>query len=160
MRLGLFVATFSGLCAATSLVVPVPYGPRELPGGRAPAAVSPPRCLRLAYDYEQDVYPLLTIVRLHSEHLSFSELWLRADGSYPARDTPTFAMWRPAGPDSMDIVWHHSPVVRLPALGDSLVGRLAPAGVLPLFWLALTQLHDYRAVALPVPCDQFPKPAA
>ena len=93
MRLGLFVATFSGLCAATSLVVPVPYGPRELPGGRAPAAVSPPRCLRLAYDYEQDVYPLLTIVRLHSERLSSSELWLRADGSYPARDTPTFAMW-------------------------------------------------------------------
>ena len=47
----------------------------------------------------------------------------RAEG--PTREWPQPLWWAFAGSDSMDIVYYHTPVLRLPARGDTLVGRVS-----------------------------------
>lgn len=159
MRLGLFVATFGGLLFIVALVVPIPYGPPILAGGLGPAPGSAPRCLHLAYDYEQDVLRLPSVIRLHSDTVRASSTggpWFRAEAGQEL-GLRAQAEWRPAGTDSIDIAWHHSPVLRLPLRGEQRVGRMAPAGVAPLY----VQLgaRDHRIVARPTSCDGINLPA-
>ena len=64
-----------------------------------------------------------------------------------------FAGWRTAGRDSIDIGWHHSPILRLPtrpALGDTLLGRGAPWNYVSIYSAMLGEGgFIVRAVAYP-----------
>jgi hypothetical protein len=67
-----------------------------------------------------------------------------------------FAGWRTAGRDSIDIGWHHSPILRLPirpaVTGDTLVGRGAPWSYLALYSAMLGEgAFVVRAVDYPCP---------
>ena len=156
MRLGLFLATCAGLLLTTSLVVPVPYGPQPIPGGDR-ALIDPlPRCLRL--EYEPTLSERMPAqIRLRAD-AGMAPDFFAADGGPERLRLYNHASWRPAGADSLDIGWHHSPIIRLPIRGDSLVGRVAWAGAAPLW--ALAGRRDYRVVAFPMPCSEFSVPAS
>ena len=153
MRLGLFVATFSAVLFVIALAMPLPYGPPRLRGGVAPTPGTPGACFRLAYDYEQDTEPLPYMIELHSAPDStVPSGWWRADVGADAPRGWRRLWWRPAGPDSLDVTWHHGPVLRLPADGARRIGRMAPAGVAALIWWPFH--HDYRTVADSVACPR------
>jgi hypothetical protein len=60
-------------------------------------------------------------------------------------------LWRPAGMDSIDIVWHHSPVLRLATRGDTLRGRAAASYVGNLLGAMLES--DFAVAAVRVECE-------
>jgi hypothetical protein len=126
VRLGLFVAVLGLLAALTGMVLPVRGTFQPVPPG-TPAPPTGDRCLALAYrgtDLER-YFPRelrLTARRVPAFDLP-SQLAYVAEGLRH----PYFAVWRPAGPDSIDIAWHHSPTLRLPSpgriVGEEVVGR-------------------------------------
>jgi hypothetical protein len=111
----------------------------------------------LAYDYDQDAQWLPSRARLRTDTLPWNHDWLAAERWSPGRHVLD-AGWRPAGPDSIDIAWHHSPIVRLPSPlrtpGDSLVGRMEDAGYTTLLFQG--PQDSYRVVARRVSCADFP----
>lgn len=126
VRLGLLVCFLGALFVVVLFEMPIAGTFADHPGGAAPRAGTDPRCLQLAYDPPDERDWMPTALRLHPEvdrrYAASEQAWYRADadrkdGHY------SWLTWRPAGPDSMDIVWHHSPVLRLPMRGTSLVGR-------------------------------------
>lgn len=106
----------------------------------APQAGADPRCLQLTYDPPDEHDWMPTAVRLQPEvdrrYARIEQTWYRADADQKNGHCSWLA-WRPAGPDSMDIIWHHSPVLRLPTPGTSIVGRggwQAHASIYSLFF--------------------------
>lgn len=140
VRLGLLVCFLSALFAVVLFEIPVAGTFTDRPGGAAPQAGADPRCLQLAYDPPDEHDWMPTAVRLHPEvdrrYAMIEQTWYRADADQKNGHYSWLA-WRPAGPDSMDIIWHHSPVLRLPTPGTSIVGRggwQAHASIYSLFF--------------------------
>ena len=67
-----------------------------------------------------------------------------------------FAGWRAAGPDSIDIGWHHSPLIRLPARrgspGETLIGR-GGWWDYATFYSAMVGEGDFMVHAVEVACS-------
>jgi len=159
MRFGLVFSTLASLLTVVAIGIPIPFGPRGVPGGTGPLAGSAPRCLSLRYEQQPEAAWLPSMVRLRSGAARIGGPgWFAADGG-PTPGLHTIAWWRAAGPDSMDIAWHHSPLLRLPVRGDSvMVGRVEPAGVAPL--VQVLALHVGTVIAREMPCGEFVAPAA
>lgn len=150
MRLGIYLALFASLAMVVALVLPVPYGPRPIPGDPAALLSRAPLCLRLRYDAAGNGdFPSEVRLRRAARFRTY----FAADGGPELFRLYGYASWRPAGHDSIDIAWHHSPVLRIPIWGDSLVGRGQWAGVQPLSFLF--DLRQFRVVARPFPCSEF-----
>ncbi|HET7230164.1 MAG TPA: hypothetical protein VFJ16_09190 [Longimicrobium sp.] len=116
-------------------------------GGPAPRADMPPVCMALTaappggYRWFPNSVSLTPGVVTHGEHGT----WYRAVASRNRT-----LLWRPAGLDSVDIVGHHTPVVRLLARGAHRVGRAGWPGYVHI-WDALTS-PDWRMDADEIPC--------
>jgi hypothetical protein len=126
VRFGLLVCFLGALFAVVLFEIPVAGTFADRPGGVAPRAGADARCLRLTYNPPDKYRWMPTAVRLHPEvdraYAAIEQTWYRADADREDGFYQWLA-WRPAGRDSVDIVWHHSPVLRLPTRGTSLVGR-------------------------------------
>jgi hypothetical protein len=149
MRPGLFIVLAASLLAIALLVLPVPYRVDALTGGTSPSPQSAPVCLRLTYEDTVESQGSPQTMRLTPDNLGRSEVWYRAVGG-PGDRLYTQAWWRPAGPDSIDIAWHHSRVLRLPERGARRVGRAAPNFV-GTIWDQLS-VRDYAVIAEPTRC--------
>ena len=156
MPLGVYAALLGALLCALGLTVPLPFGPEAIPGGRQPAAGAPAECLELSYRGAPDQAPLPSQMRLRGVERFSDGSWFQADGG-PGQELFNQAWWRPAGPDSVDIAWHHSPILRLQARGDTLRGRAIPHLVAPL--IVMLEMHDWSVTAVRSPCEQFKSPA-
>ena len=135
MRVGLFVALLGALFAVLAITVPVAGDFPPLSSAGVASAPPATRCLSLAYEPATGGRWLPATLRLTSDTAALFDRPPRAR-AYRAEGGPEdgpgsfgyrFAAWRPAGSDSVDIAWHHSPIIRLPvrrgAHGDTLVGR-------------------------------------
>jgi len=156
MRLGLYFALLASLLAVLALAVPVPYGPRPIPGDPGTLLAQTPFCLHVRYDSggPSDLPSELRLRRARG----FGRGMFAADGGPQSFRRYNYANWRPAGHDSVDIAWHHSPILRIPVSGDSLIGRGQWAGAAPLF--DQLDLRDFRVVARRFPCSEFVLPAS
>jgi hypothetical protein len=152
MRVGPFLALFGTIFIVLVAVARFPYGPQPLPDAARVPRGMPARCLTLASNYEQDAEFLPSQLRLRDDTLRSHPGWFWADDGSPGV-LRRFVGWRPVGSDSIDIAWHHSPIIRLPwphQPADSLVGRMAYAGYTTLLFQG--PLWSYRVVARAVRC--------
>jgi hypothetical protein len=118
-------------------------------GGPAPSPSMPPRCLALSYRGTDAASWLPTSVRLTGD-----VAYPTAPGGqlYRAIDQDgTQWEWRPAGPDSIDVSSHHSPVIRVPARGETATGRVGARGYYTI-WEALFGGGDGQVSMAEVPC--------
>ena len=136
MRPGLVFPILAGLFGLLGAILPVPGSFAPAPPGHPSVSPSGSRCLRLSYAGTDDRW-LPTTMQLTPKR---ARLFDRPGQSgYWATAEPGigFAGWRNAGRDSIDIGWHHSPILRLPvqpaAMSDTLVGRGAPLSYLSLY---------------------------
>lgn len=92
-----------------------------------PAGYTPPptpRCVRLDYTGRTDPQ-LPSVVRLTPERVSAHDAhaWFAAASLGDERSWRQPLWWQPVGADSIDIVFHHYPIIRVPA-GLSGRGRI------------------------------------
>ena len=151
MPLAAFGSLFAALLVVLGLAVPLSLGPSPVVGGQPPRRDAPAVCLALSYDRQQSTRELPTSVQLLAEPESRSG-WYRAVGGPDQDRLYRTARWRPAGPDSVDIGWHHSPILRLPSRPDSAVGRAIPAYVSSLIVFVL-DAREYSVHAVRLPCQ-------
>ena len=146
-RLGVLASFLSMLFLIVLLELPVGGTFPERLGGEAPRAGSAPRCLRLAYDPASDSDWMPVVVRVRPNRAptyDVQQTWYEAD-EIRASGFHRRLAWRPAGRDSVDIVWHHSPVLRIPARGASRVGRGGLSQHVSIFSLVTNQDVVVRA---------------
>lgn len=94
----------------------------------------------------------------------------RATGWLPDRDLPPGTQWPStaphysqmawtyAGPDSVDVEWHHSPVLRLPIEGEGGIGRIGYRNHYSLAAALATPENSVRSTR--IPCSELPREAA
>lgn len=150
MPLAAFGSLFGALLFVLALAVPLALGPNRVAGGRPPRPDSAPRCLALSYHQARDTRELPAAVELLTEPGPGPGSY-RAVGGVDRSRLYHDAWWRPAGSDSIDIGWHHSPVLRLPSRPDSVAGRVIPAHVSSLVVFVL-DAREFRVYAVRVPC--------
>lgn len=152
MSRGLFLVLYGVILGSLGLGVPFRAGPPDRGRGPTPRPGSPPRCLRLEWSPEaRQRYGghLPSHMRLDPD-TAWRQGEMRAEGS-PEFGLWHYAGWQPAGPDSLDIRWHHSPLVRLPARGPHAVGYAAETWPTPLL-LHLLAPAPVTVAATDVPC--------
>ena len=147
-------ATVLGFVMVASFYLPIGGNFKVPGGGRAPAPTMPSRCLALSYRGTEYTW-LPTSVRLTGVMSSASSPTGPLYRAFDERGTPW--EWRPAGPDSIDIGSHHSPLIRLPARGRRVVGRVGLGGYWTI-WEALTAPRGWWVVPREIPCPP-PAPA-
>jgi hypothetical protein len=147
-------ATLLGFVMVASFSVPIGGNFAVPTGGRAPAPTMAPRCLALSYSATDYTY-LPSSLRLTGEVEYASS---PSGPIYQAINQRGDRWgWRPAGPDSIDIASHHSPLIRIPARGQRVAGRVGFVGYWTI-WEALTAPRDWRVYAQEVRCPP-PAPA-
>jgi hypothetical protein len=141
-------ATLLGVVVVVSLNIPVRGNFAVLRGGRAPAPAMPPRCVELAYR-GRDYAWMPASLRLTGEMASASS----PSGPLYRATTESGASWHwhPAGPDSIDVAGHHTPVIRIPARGERVTGRVGWYGYGSI-WDALTARPGWQVVATEIRC--------
>jgi hypothetical protein len=161
MRLGLFVAVLISLVVVVGLVAPVPGG---LPPLSTVSAEIPMRTQCLALETEEPLFdeflprPLyVQLLPQERPHIFPHGPWYRADiGPDSLRALFSFSAWQPAGPDSIDIAWYHSPPIRIPARGERRVGRVTRRGYINLFHALLSPDRIARVNELRCPARSVP----
>ena len=156
MHLGLFVALLLPLIIVLGLVLPVPGG---LPPLVTSTAEPPTRAQCLALESDEplfdEFFPQPLYVELQPEPRPgvFPQgPWYRADlGADSMRAIFTLSAWQPAGSDSIDIAWYHSPPIRIPARGESRVGRVTRRGYINFFHALLAPDRIVRVRELSCP---------
>lgn len=146
---GAVAATLLGFLLISSFYVGVPGRFKDLGGGPAPAPEMA-RCLALSYRGSDDQWLPAT-------------LRLTGKVSWPTPGAPLYSAitiesgwpldWRPAGPDSIDVMSYFAPMpkIRLPARGRRRVGRVGPQGYY-MIWGALFSGPDGQVIANEVRC--------
>lgn len=159
MRMGVLVSFLSMLFLIVLFEIPFAGTFPHRPGGETPRAGSAPRCLRLAYGPGVDSGWMPTAVRLHAKRYrvydALAPAWFEADGKRGSA-VRRLVTWRPAGPDSIDVVWHHSPVLRIPVRGASRVGRGGWSEHASIFSLVANQDFAVRAREFPCASQEWP----
>ena len=148
--LAVFAAIFGVLLALVALVVPMtsPLGRVTLLASR-PA--EPIGCLRLTYRGVADE-PIPKTVFLSERVAHRSEgLFVAINPLIPEASAGQPMGWRWVGDDSLDIVYYHYPIIRLPRRGPLWVGRVSTDEPMPLFWL-LFRNPDFPITAAPIQC--------
>lgn len=149
MRFGIVAAVLAALVLVAALGVPAPESVPELPQGPAPTAAAFPICLVLE----------LAEPERHTELLQLTDslVWRSSSGTWfaatrlPVDHWTRGAAWRPAGVDSIEIGWHHSPLVRLPAAGHSRIGLAHPREHINLVQALFSQPTPARAREMACP---------
>jgi hypothetical protein len=159
MRLGIVIAIVAGLLAVLALAVPVPYGPEPLPATEPRSGFLVSMCVALHYGYDKPTAELPSHVRLRTDTMFPGSDWLKADGL--PNDGPFADSWWRISRDSQDLVWHHSPVVRLPLFGrergDTAIGRIHSAGTAPIaLQLLLRSRREYPVIVTLQDCSTSP----
>ena len=116
MRLGLFIAILASVLGVVALALPLPREFRIYPGGPPALLTGSPRCLALSYAPESVGRYLPSATRLLPPAAGPAP-YFSGGGAYAADlfgDLSADGAWRDAGPDSVDLGWHHSPTLRLP----------------------------------------------
>ena len=161
MQLGLFLSIGAALTAVIGFLGPFPGSFGPLPGSADRARPTVSRCLALEYDPSSVGSWMPVAIRLNSTP---AELLPRPDApGYLAtlvwRDLreSDVAAWRPAGRDSVDIAWYHSPILRLP-LPDTLLptGSRGRGGwwQYPNLYSAILNEGHFRVRAIEISCAQ------
>lgn len=155
MTVGVYFLLYAALMGTLALWIPLPTSPPTRGPGPLPAAGSPPRCLRLSWPSEAtDRFgPLPQYLRLRSEP-GMRAGWLRAEGGAPYH-LSHHAQWQPAGPDSIDIRWHHSPLIRVAAHGSHRGGYVAWSWAAPLVQFPFLP-SPASVTTAEVTCDTLP----
>jgi len=155
MRPGLVFPILAGLFGLLGVILPAPGSFAPAPPGQPSISPSASRCFQLSYTGTDDRWLPATIELTPKPARLFDRPGQRG---YWATGSPGFelAAWRTAGRDSIDIGWHRSPILRLPARhaapGDTLVGRGAPWSYLSLYSAMLGEgAFVVRAVDRPCP---------
>lgn len=154
MRLGLFIALSLGALTPVALTVPIATSLECLPVDSGAAPPPEPQCLRLAYSGargHERYYParlrlLSMVLPYHISQTVYRAEYLSRDGDWRQ---PLW--WTCAGRDSMDIVYHHVPVLRLPMRGDTLIGRVSGQIGYTFFGLLIAR-PEPKVRAIRVPC--------
>ena len=159
MRHGTFLAIGALLTCLLGFLGPVP-GTFNEPTPTSLAAPSADRCLALSYEPAEERSWMPSTIRLTPRPARvFDRPW---SPGYHAVGGPgvggyLFAGWRAAGADSIDIGWHHSPLMRLPArrlaLGDTLVGR-GGWWSYPTFYNAMLGEGDFVVHGVEIVCSR------
>lgn len=158
MRIGLFVAITAFLLALVGLFLPIKGSFATLPGAELRSRPIVARCLRLSYRPEVAARWMPQYLRLQPQPASVFDR--PGAPGYVAEGWPGYAGyqeagWRPASPDSIDIGWHHSPIMRLPlpqrATKDTLHGRGGWWSYTNLF-SALAREGDFVVQAVEIEC--------
>jgi len=143
--------TLLGFALISSFSVGVPGRFRDLAGGRAPAPEMA-RCVALSYRGIGD-RQLPTSLRLTGDVESFGHA--RGGPLYRATSESGGGWkWRPAGPDSIDVMSDYQPMIRFPARGERVTGRVGPRGYY-MMWGALFGGPDGQVFAREVRCPPF-----
>ena len=155
MRFALLAMLLGALVLVALLIVPPPSF-ESLPGG-APPAAGFRLCLALRYDPPGSTLP--SRVGLFDT----LDAAVRADTVYRARVPklpgryPTRAAWRPSGPDSLDLFFKETLVLRLPRGRGTLIGRALYPWQVNLLRALLGP--DYVVRATEFPCGHLYQPA-
>jgi hypothetical protein len=126
--LGPFVSIFALVAVLSGIAAPVPgtFVPRPV-GERSAPTIE--RCLVLRYSGPGAASYLPRELQLTARRAPYFDRPGQPAYVAGSRERPYFAVWRPAGHDSIDIAWHASPTLRLPLPelssvdGIELVGR-------------------------------------
>jgi len=143
---GLFLGLVAGILAITSISVPWPGRFSDPGGGEEPSSTTPVRCFRLSYEGTSYSWLPRNLRLLPQVYFSGAPdgVWFRTES-----DGRVWG-WRPAGRDSIDLMAHHGPALRIPTKGDTLIGR----GGWPEHGSLLEVLFskEWRVHAVAVPC--------
>ena len=148
--LPVFAAIFGVVLALVALVVPVtsPLGRITLLASRPAETIG---CLRLTYPGVADEpIPKTVILSERVAHRS-EALFVAINPAKPRRSAAQPMGWRWVGDDSLDIVYYHYPIIRLPRRGPVRVGRVSTDEPMPLFWLLFGN-PDFPITAAPIQC--------
>jgi hypothetical protein len=143
------------------LVAPVPGGLPPLP---TVSVEGPVRTQCLALETEEPLFDEffpqpLYVQLLPEERPDFFPQgpWYRADiGPDSLRTLFSLSAWQPAGTDSIDIAWYHSPPIRIPARGESRVGRVTRRGYINFYHALLAPDRIVRVKELSCPATLGP----
>lgn len=124
MRFGVIASVLATLVFVATVAVPAPGSVPELPQGPAPAAGAFPLCLVL--ELERPTRHTVLVRLTDSLRGRSSSLTWFAATRVSASGWAEPAAWRPAGGDSIDLSWYHSPLIRLPAAGQARIGLAYP----------------------------------
>jgi hypothetical protein len=110
------IALLTGLLATTAFLPIIPLYRSPV----APAGYTPPATVRCAHlEYTGGADPLLPIaVRLSPERIAAAgpaRPWFHAEAVGGRWQWHQPIWWQPVGADSIDLVFHHYPILRLPA---------------------------------------------
>jgi hypothetical protein len=155
MRFGLFVGLLLGLLTPFAITLPVATPLARIPVAPGTAPPPAPQCFHLAYAgalEKHDVSSLPARLQLFPTVLDANygvpTIYRAVD---PSSDWRRPLGWEFAGSDSMDIVYHHVPVLRLPVRGDTLIGRVSGHFALTLY-SALFAWPELKVRAIRVAC--------
>jgi hypothetical protein len=154
MHLRTFIASFGSVLVVLAVAAPIPVLAPPIPFEVA-AVRGLSQCFSFAYQRElgPEWFPRHMRLATDSSRLRGAARWYRALSDsvhWDYRD----AFWRPVAPDSMEIEWHHSPVIRLPMRGDTLIGSALPRGHWSLFEVALF-VRPYAIRAVRTQCQRL-----
>ena len=158
---GLLIAIAATLALCTALLVPVGGRFTTSPGGPDAPTLVAERCIALSYSDSTEARWLPRVYRLQMgrapEFDRAGHLAHRAVG-LPVRLGSDYSGWRHSGRDSIDIGWHHSPVVRLPSRvmsspqNEVVTGRAGYAEAISLAE-ALVNRNGFTVRAHAIACD-------
>ena len=157
MHLRTFIASFGSVLLVLALAAPVPLTAPRVTSNVAPSLGSAPQCFSLAYVREigPEWFPRRVRLTSDSSWLSADRVrWYRVIADSVHDSAYRDAWWRPVGLDSIEIAWYHSPAIRLPTKGNTLMGVALPTGVWSLFELALFA-HPYPVRAVRSQCERI-----
>ena len=157
MRFGLFVALLIPLIVVAGLIVPVPGGLQPLPRftGQAPLkaqCVSIESAAPLFDEYFPQPLPVQLLPAQVSSVLPLDAPTYQAViGPDSLRGIFAFSVWQPAGLDSIDLTWYHSPPIRMPAQGATRTGRVTRRGYISFYHALLAPDQTVRVSEVPCP---------
>jgi hypothetical protein len=156
MRFGLFVGLLLGLLTPFAITLPVATPLERIPVDPGTTPPPTPQCFHLAYAGALDEYDVSSLparMELHPTVLDSNYGGLTIYRAVaPSSDWRQPLWWELEGSDSLDIVYHHVPVLRLPMRGDTLIGRVSGHFALSLYSLLLAW-PELRVRAIRVACE-------
>lgn len=162
LRLRPFLAIAGLLGLTTALVTPVPSSFDTRSGGAESPVLTEERCIALSYSDPAEAKWLPGVFRLQPTRVRVFDraghAGHRAIG-FPSILGSDYSGWRHTGRDSIDIGWHHSPVLRLPSRillspENEVASGRAGNGQWTTLAYAFLERDGFSVQARAIPCTQ------